>query len=118
MGISSTDVERAFGLQLEHCNPALGGDAVDLGAKRAVPLPGDVRHVLEEVAAGDAVGELPVREEVVLAPVLLPAPLKPRRSRHGELEVGDALEECADECSLTGPGRASDDDDRELMTPG
>ena len=110
------DVERTFGLKLEHRDPALGGDAVDLGAERAVALPGNVRDVLEEVAARDAVRELPVREEVVVAPVLLPASLKPRRGRDGELEVGDALEERADECSLPGPGRASDDDHRESTT--
>ena len=43
-------------------------DPLDLRTQRAVALAGDVRDVLEELALGDAAGEVALREVVVVAP--------------------------------------------------
>jgi hypothetical protein len=67
--------------------------------------------VLEEVTAVDAPRELPVGQEVVVATVLLAGTLQARRRRHGELELGHALEQRADQRPLSGARRARDDKD-------
>src|SRR5207247_8244725 len=83
-------VQGALRLQLEHGHVTGGGDPVDLRAERAVPLPGNVRNVLEEVAPVDAADELGVGEKPVLAAVLLAATPQPRRRRDRHLEVRQA----------------------------
>jgi hypothetical protein len=69
-------VERALGLELEHADPTLLGDPVELGRKRSVAVAGHVLDVLEEVTGVDAGDELLFREEPVLPPVLLTRPLR------------------------------------------
>ena len=93
---------RPFELELEHADTAVGRDPVHLAAEGAVALARDVLHVLEEVAILDSLDERLLAEEPVLAPLLLPRALRPCRRRDGDLELGDALDELADQRALAG----------------
>ena len=86
------------------------GALLELGAQRAVAAAG-VLGVLEEVALDDAAVELGVVEEVVVRAVLLPRARRARGRGDGELELGHALEQRADERALADPGGAGDDED-------
>ena len=105
------DVERAVELQLEHADPAVRRDPVDLGAQRPVPPARDVLDPFEEPAVGDAARELVLFEEPVLAAVLLAGAEGPGRRRDRDLELRDALDERADQRPLAGAGRAGNDED-------
>ena len=94
--------QRALDLELEHADPALGGDPVDLGAQRAVAA-ADELDVLEELARLDPGDELLLAQEPVLAAVLLAGPLRPRRRRDGDLELREPLDEPLDQRPLAGP---------------
>ena len=52
-----------------------------------------------------------VVEEVVVDPVRLPQPRLTRRRRDGQLELGNAVEQRADQRSLADPRRPGDDED-------
>ena len=82
---------RADRLELE--DAALPGreDALDLGAKRAVP-PGDVDDVLEELPPLDAREEVLLGKEVVVATVDLAGAACPGRGGDRQREVGAAVE--------------------------
>ena len=110
-------VERALELELEHADASVLRDPLDLGAERPVPAPGDVRHALEELAGVDPARELLVGEELVVAPVDLARPLRPRRGRDGDLEAGHALEQALDQRPLPRSGRPGDDEDRPRRQP-
>src|SRR5206468_2498334 len=105
------DLQRSFGLELEHADAAGVRDAIHLGPERPVSLAGDVGDVLEELAGRDATGKFAVREKVVLAAVLLALTAETGRRRDGHLELPHALEQCADEGSLPRTRRAGDDED-------
>src|SRR5262249_59735667 len=61
--------QRPFGLELEHRDLAAVLDPADLVAESSISLARDVRDVLEEVALGDAAGELGIAQEPVFAAV-------------------------------------------------
>ena len=111
-GTSLLDAKRAFGLELEQRNVALPRDPVELRAKRAVPMAGDVLDVLEELASRDAREELAVGEEPVLPAVLLPTPHRACGGRNRDLDSGNLLDELADQRPLAGARRARDDEHR------
>ena len=67
--------------------------------------------MLEEVPLDDAAIELRVVEEVVVHAVLLPRPRIAGGGGDGELELGHALEQVANERSLADPGGAGDHED-------
>ena len=69
------------------------------------------RRVLEEVSLDDATIELGVIEEVVVHAVLLPRPRLAGGGGDGELQLGHALEQVANERSLADPGGAGDHED-------
>jgi hypothetical protein len=69
--------------------------------------------VLEELACLDAAAELVVAEEPVLAPVDLGGTLRPRRRGDGDLELGQPLDERADERPLARSRGPGDDEDRQ-----
>jgi hypothetical protein len=83
----------------------------ELGTEGAVAVAGDVDHMLEELAGSDPTSELRLTQEVVLASVLLPRTPLARRCRDGDLELGHACTELADQRSLAGPGGTGDDQD-------
>jgi hypothetical protein len=56
--------------------------------------------VLEELPAREAALELLEREEVVVAPVLLAGPRRPGGGRDRQLELGQPLQQPADQRSL------------------
>src|SRR5205814_2117428 len=70
-----------------------------------------IAGVLEEVSLDDAAIELGVIEEVIVHAVLLPRARVARGGGDGQLELGHALEQRADERSLADPGGAGDDED-------
>ena len=110
-GTSLLHAQRPLELELEHADAAVTGDPLDLRPQRAVPLARDVLDVLEELAGLDARAELVLVEEPVLAPVLLPGALRPRRRRDRDLELGSRSTSAADQRALAGAGRAGDDED-------
>jgi hypothetical protein len=67
--------------------------------------------VLDEVAGLHAAVELLVAEEVVGDALGLPRPRPPRGGGDRQLELGDALEQRADQRPLADPGGAGDDED-------
>src|SRR5688500_1854597 len=71
LGHRRANLPRALHLDLEHDRAPLRQPALDLGAKRPVAVAAEGRE-LEEVAGLDAAVELVAREEVIVAPVLLP----------------------------------------------
>ncbi len=85
-------------------------DALELGAKRPVAMPGDVVDVLEELVGLDPREELLRGQEPVLAPVLLAGPAIARRRGDGHLELGHPLQQLPDQRSLAGARRPGDDD--------
>ena len=87
-------------------------DPLDLLPQRAVALPGDVRDVLEELAVGDAAGEVALREVVVVAAFLLAFAAEARCRGDRKLELGHARQQLADQRSLAGARRPGDDQHR------
>src|SRR5438552_3696837 len=85
--------ERAAGLDLEQRRMAAAGDPLQLRPEgsRAVAFAPRKRHVLEEPVLGEAFVELIVRQEPVVAPVLLAWPAGSRRRRDGKLELRHTL---------------------------
>ena len=67
--------------------------------------------MLEEVALDHPAVELDVVEEVVVHAVLLARARRARGRGDGELELGHALEQRADERALADPGGAGDHED-------
>src|SRR4051794_4032741 len=69
-----------------------------------------VRGVFEQLPGICQALELLLREEVVVDAVLLTGPGRPGGGRHGQLQLGDLLEQPADQGSLADTGRAGDDE--------
>ena len=103
------------GLEVEERDPALGLDAVDLGAERpASAAPRNV-DVLEEVPGGDLLREVLGRDEPVLAAVLLAlAATRARRRGDRELEVRHLRQQRLFERAFAGTRGPGDDEDRGL----
>src|SRR5581483_2620481 len=104
------DVERPLRLELEEWHVPVRPDPLQLRLQGAVAVPGDVLHVLEELAGLDPGEELVRGQEPVLPPVLLPGPTAASRRRDRHLERRDALDELPDERSLAGARRHRADD--------
>src|SRR5204863_2219132 len=87
--------ECAAGLDLEQGGAGAAGDPLELRPERAraVALAPRQRHVLQKAVLGEALVELLVRQEPVVASVLFARAAGPRRRRNGELELGNALGE-------------------------
>src|SRR5215208_2307267 len=104
--------ECAAGLDLEHRRLPLSRDALELGPERprAVALtPGEL-DPLEEVALLQPAVELLVREEPVVAAVLLAGPHRPRRPGDRERELGDALHQKLGQRALALTGSSGEDE--------
>ena len=82
-------------------------------SERSVPYrcTGDIGHPLEEVAPLDPLVELLVRDEPVLAPVLLARPARTSRRRDRERKLRHALQDHALEGALARTRGARYDDD-------
>src|SRR5437773_363024 len=61
----------------------------------------------------EALVDLALRDEPVVAPVLLVGPARPGGCRHGEFQLRDALREAVGERALSLSRRPGDDEDRE-----
>ena len=94
---------RALHLDLQHDRDAGSRAPLQLGAQRAVAATG-VGGVLDERARLDLAVELLVAEEVVVDAVDLARPRLARRRRDGQLQLGDAREQAADQRPLADAG--------------
>src|SRR6201999_4161610 len=70
-----------------------------------------VARVLEEIAVDHAPIEVGVAEEVIVDAVVLTRTRRTRCCRHGQLELGNPLQQCANQRALADPGRAGDHED-------
>ena len=77
--------------------------------RSCVSLP--VSDMLEELAVVHTANELRVAQEPVLAAVFLSAPEETGRRGDGDLQVGDAVDQCMDQRALPGARGAGHDED-------
>ena len=91
-------------------------DALKLGLGQPVACPASA-HALDEAVVTDEAVELLICEEVIVAPVQLSGPCRPRRGGHREREPLASVGERAGDRGLSDPGGARDDDERLSDTP-
>jgi hypothetical protein len=103
------DLPGPLDLDLEH-HPVAPRPILDLGQERAVAIAG-VGGVLEELTGLEPAFELLRGEEVVVAPVVLPRPRRPRRGRNRQAQARLTLEQRADEGALADARRTRDHED-------